>query len=186
MEESAEPRQNDAGLDRTADLLLVPAQIGPITNILVPTSILVESQREDSLTEEQFPVDRTSMNVQPPELDLPCASILGNLAEEVVALGVPGDQQPISLTGEGENAYVKFQLIPISETPGKSAVGDVAERKLVVGDVMKLGRMFMRDGQATINGTKAATEIDVWFQSKVVSRLHAEIWTKDGQVFNIN
>lgn len=41
---------------------------------------------------------------------------------------------------------------------------------------------MIKDGQATIKGTKKATELDIWFTSKVVSRLHAEIWTKDGQL----
>jgi hypothetical protein len=91
-------------------------------------------------------------------------------------------QAGIQLTGTGENAHVKFQLIPISEIPGKAAVGEVVERKLKEGQIMKLGRQVIKDGQATIKGTKKATEVDVWFISKVVSRLHAEIWTKDGQV----
>jgi hypothetical protein len=85
----------------------------------------------------------------------------------------------------GPNAVVRFQLIPISETPGKAAVGEVVERKLKEGELMKLGRQIIKDGQAIIKGNKKATELDVWFVSKVVSRLHAEIWTKDGQVNNI-
>ncbi len=89
----------------------------------------------------------------------------------------------IVVQGTGENAFVKFQLIPISQTEGRAAVGEVVERQLKEGQVMKLGRQVMKDGQATIKGDKKATEIDVWFTSKVVSRLHAEIWTKDGQVY---
>lgn len=85
-------------------------------------------------------------------------------------------------SGSGEETFVRFQLIPISETPGKAAVGEVVERKLKEKDTIKLGRQVVRDGQATIKGNKKATELDVWFSSKVVSRLHAEIWVKDGQV----
>lgn len=82
---------------------------------------------------------------------------------------------------EDPNA-VKFQLIPISEVAGRNAVGEVVERVLKDGEVMKLGRLIVRDGQTTIKGKKPATEIDTWFTSKVVSRLHAEIWSKEGQV----
>ncbi|KAJ3275364.1 hypothetical protein HDV01_000656 [Terramyces sp. JEL0728] len=81
-----------------------------------------------------------------------------------------------------ENALLRFQLIPISETPGKAAVGEVLERKIKPGLTIKIGRQIVRDGQTTIKGNKKATEIDIWFTSKVVSRLHAEIWTKDGQL----
>jgi pSer/pThr/pTyr-binding forkhead associated (FHA) protein len=96
--------------------------------------------------------------------------------------GQEAQGQQIVLQGSGENAFVKFQLIPVSITEGKSAVGEVVERKLKEGQVMKLGRQVIKDGQATIKGNKKATEIDCWFTSKVVSRLHAEIWTKDGQL----
>ncbi|KAJ3304041.1 hypothetical protein HDV03_003155 [Kappamyces sp. JEL0829] len=92
----------------------------------------------------------------------------------------PGGGLPT--TGAGEDACIKFQLIPISETPGKAAVGEVVERRLKERDIIKVGRQVVRDGQATIKGSKKATELDVWFSSKVVSRLHAEIWTKDGQL----
>jgi hypothetical protein len=87
-------------------------------------------------------------------------------------------------SGTGEEMFVRFQLIPISDTPGKAAVGEVVERKLKEKDTIKLGRQVVRDGQATIKGNKKATELDVWFSSKVVSRLHAEIWVKEGQVKN--
>ncbi|KAJ3319973.1 hypothetical protein HDV06_005791 [Boothiomyces sp. JEL0866] len=81
-----------------------------------------------------------------------------------------------------ENALLRFQLIPISETPGKAAIGEVLERKIKTGQTIKIGRQIVRDGQTTVKGNKKATEIDIWFTSKVVSRLHAEIWTKDGQL----
>ncbi|KAJ3258256.1 hypothetical protein HK103_003737 [Boothiomyces macroporosus] len=81
-----------------------------------------------------------------------------------------------------ENAFLRFQLIPISETPGKAAIGEVLERKIKTGQTIKIGRQIVRDGQTTVKGNKKATEIDIWFTSKVVSRLHAEIWTKDGQL----
>ncbi|KAJ2994891.1 hypothetical protein HDV02_001257 [Globomyces sp. JEL0801] len=93
----------------------------------------------------------------------------------------PNNEHNLPVTGTGDDAFVKFQLIPISETPGKSAIGTVLERKLKLGETIKIGRQIVRDGQATIKGNKKATDIDIWFTSKVVSRLHAEIWTKDGQ-----
>lgn len=99
---------------------------------------------------------------------------------------VSNSAEPLQLTGPVENQFVRFQLIPISETPGRPAIGSVCERKLKVGETIKIGRQVVRDGQATIKGNKKATELDIWFTSKVVSRLHAEIWTKDGQVFVIN
>lgn len=77
---------------------------------------------------------------------------------------------------------VKFQLIPISDTPGRHAVGEVVERRLGDGRMMQLGRQVVKDGQPVVKGNKKSTEVDVWFTSKVVSRLHAEMWVKNGTV----
>lgn len=91
--------------------------------------------------------------------------------------------EALPTSGTGDDVVVKFQLIPISELHGKPAVGEVVERCLKERETIKIGRQVVRDGQATIKGTRKATELDVWFISKVVSRLHAEIWLKGGQVF---
>ena len=52
------------------------------------------------------------------------------------------------------------------------------ERNLVEGVVAKIGRQVNRP---TNNAAQASKE-SIWFQSKVVSRSHAEIWAKDCQV----
>lgn len=82
----------------------------------------------------------------------------------------------LPISGTGENACIKFQLIPISETPGRPAIGEVIERSLKEKDVIKLGRQVIRDGQATIKGNKKATEMDVWFTSKVPFSSLFERW----------
>jgi len=53
------------------------------------------------------------------------------------------------------------------------------ERNLVEGVVAKIGRQVNRP---TNNAAQASKE-SIWFQSKVVSRSHAEIWAKDCQVY---
>jgi hypothetical protein len=78
----------------------------------------------------------------------------------------------LPISGEGENSFIKFQLIPISETPGKSAVGEVTERSLKEKDTIKIGRQVIKDGQATIKGNKKATEQDIWFTSKVFNSIY--------------
>jgi len=53
------------------------------------------------------------------------------------------------------------------------------ERNLVEGVVAKIGRQVNRP---TNNAAQASKE-SIWFQSKVVSRSHAEIWAKDCHVY---
>ena len=49
--------------------------------------------------------------------------------------------------------------------------------------VVKIGRQVNRPGN---NNENIANDNAIWFKSKVVSRSHAEIWAKDGQVNIIN
>lgn len=74
---------------------------------------------------------------------------------------------------------IKFQLIPISFTPGKSAVGEVAERTIKETQKIRMGRKAAGEN-------KRETELDIWYSSKVVSRAHCEMWLKDGVVTIIN
>ncbi|KAI8910777.1 SMAD/FHA domain-containing protein [Gorgonomyces haynaldii] len=90
------------------------------------------------------------------------------------AVQMPSDKPPESM---------RFQLIPFSDIPGRSAVGEVLERRLKDGRVMRFGRQVIKDGQPAVKGNKKATEVDAWFTSKVVSRLHAEMWYKDGTLY---
>ncbi|ORX46897.1 hypothetical protein BCR36DRAFT_413842 [Piromyces finnis] len=53
------------------------------------------------------------------------------------------------------------------------------ERNLVEGVVAKIGRQVNRPN----NNAAQASKESIWFQSKVVSRSHAEIWAKDCQVY---
>eukprot|EP00842_Homolaphlyctis_polyrhiza_P001967 jgi/Hompol1/2771/HPOL_002307-RA len=78
---------------------------------------------------------------------------------------------------------IRFQLIPVSNIPGRPIVGEVIERKLKDSQHMRLGRQVVRDGQTTVKGNKQPTEVDIWFTSKVVSRLHAEMWVKESQIY---
>jgi len=53
------------------------------------------------------------------------------------------------------------------------------ERNLVEGVVAKIGRQVNRPNNNPAQDNKES----IWFQSKVVSRSHAEIWAKDCQVY---
>jgi pSer/pThr/pTyr-binding forkhead associated (FHA) protein len=78
---------------------------------------------------------------------------------------------------------IQFQLIPVSENPKKKAIGEVIERKIQEGVVLSIGRQVIKDGQPVIKGSKPASEDNIWFNSKVVSRNHAELWMKDYQIY---
>jgi len=76
---------------------------------------------------------------------------------------------------------VSVRLVSYNE-PGRSTTSlpfEPIERNLVEGVVAKIGRQVNRP---TNNAAQASKE-SIWFQSKVVSRSHAEIWAKDGQVY---
>lgn len=77
---------------------------------------------------------------------------------------------------------IRFQLIPFSDIPGRSAVGDVVERRLLEGQHFKLGRAVPKDPTQPPPKTKVS-ELDVFFTSKVVSRVHCEMWVKDGSLY---
>lgn len=78
---------------------------------------------------------------------------------------------------------IQFQLIPVSDNPDKPAIGEVIERKIVEGVILSIGRQVIKDGQPVIKGNKASSEDNIWFNSKVVSRTHAELWMKDHQLY---
>ena len=78
---------------------------------------------------------------------------------------------------------IKFQLIPVSQDPNQPAVGEVVERKISEGIILSIGRLVIKDGQQITKGNKALNEEHIWFNSKVVSRTHAEVWLKDLQLY---
>jgi pSer/pThr/pTyr-binding forkhead associated (FHA) protein len=78
---------------------------------------------------------------------------------------------------------VAIQLVPHSDSPAQPPIGEVVERKLKEGRILKIGRQVMRDGQPVMRGNKVLLEDDIWFVSKVVSRIHAELWTREGVVY---
>lgn len=51
------------------------------------------------------------------------------------------DVPPLPVIGTGDDAFIKFQLIPISEVWGKTAVGEVVERKLKEGSTIKVAKV---------------------------------------------
>jgi pSer/pThr/pTyr-binding forkhead associated (FHA) protein len=86
-----------------------------------------------------------------------------------------------SLTSEIVGRSIKFQSIELKENGEET--GKVIERNLNEGDHMRLGRLMIRDGQQILAGSnKKQTDLDIWFSSHVVSRIHAEMCLKDGLV----
>jgi len=76
---------------------------------------------------------------------------------------------------------VSVRLVSYND-PSRSTTSlpfEPVERNLVEGVVAKIGRQVNRP---TNNAAQASKE-SIWFQSKVVSRSHAEIWAKDCQVY---
>jgi len=77
---------------------------------------------------------------------------------------------------------IKLQFIPhIDPSTGRPSFPfSPIERNLVIGEIVKMGRKADR---LKGNVTDADIERFVAFKSKVVSRVHAELWcSKDGQV----
>ncbi len=60
---------------------------------------------------------------------------------------------------------------------------DPIERDLFDGVTVKIGRQVNKNnGQPNLQNSIAANKDCIWFKSKVVSRSHAEMWVRDGQV----
>jgi pSer/pThr/pTyr-binding forkhead associated (FHA) protein len=78
---------------------------------------------------------------------------------------------------------IQFQLIPVSENPTKPAIGEVVDRKIQEGVILTIGRQVIKDGQPVNNGNKQQSQDNIWFHSKVVSRIHAELWMKNHQLY---
>jgi hypothetical protein len=77
---------------------------------------------------------------------------------------------------------VSIQLVSFPDTSRSPnpLTFDKIERDLIEGMVVKIGRQVNRPGN---NNDNIANDNAIWFKSKVVSRSHAEIWAKDGQVY---
>ncbi|KAI9357270.1 hypothetical protein DFJ73DRAFT_640704, partial [Zopfochytrium polystomum] len=80
---------------------------------------------------------------------------------------------------------VDVQLIPFVEGGGPpNPTVKMEVRHLREGLVLRVGRQVVKDGHVVTPPSKRAnTELNVWYTSKVVSRSHAEMWIKDGQVY---
>ncbi|KAJ3050198.1 hypothetical protein HK097_008833, partial [Rhizophlyctis rosea] len=92
-----------------------------------------------------------------------------------------------SQSGGGEGIHL--QLLPIADESGGRAIGEVVDRTLTEGTPLRIGRQVIKEGQTItpqpkhgISPAKGGDK-DIWFMSKVVSRNHAEIWIKDGEVY---
>ena len=83
--------------------------------------------------------------------------------------------------GETTVPVVSVRLVSYKD-PARSTTSlpfEPIERNLVEGVVAKIGRQVNRPN----NNAAQASKESIWFQSKVVSRSHAEIWAKDCQVY---
>lgn len=75
---------------------------------------------------------------------------------------------------------IQFVSYPDTSRSPNPLTFDKIERDLIEGVVVKIGRQVNRPGNTTDG---LANDNAIWFKSKVVSRSHAEIWAKDGQVY---
>jgi len=75
---------------------------------------------------------------------------------------------------------IQFVSYPDTSRSPNPLTFDKIERDLIEGMVVKIGRQVNRPGN---NNDNIANDNSIWFKSKVVSRSHAEIWAKDGQVY---
>ncbi|KAJ3034784.1 hypothetical protein HDV00_004646 [Rhizophlyctis rosea] len=84
---------------------------------------------------------------------------------------------------------IHLQLVPVADESGGRPIGEVVDRTLKEGTPLRIGRQVVKEGQTItpqpkhgISPAKAGDQ-DIWFMSKVVSRNHAEVWIKDGEVY---
>jgi len=75
---------------------------------------------------------------------------------------------------------IQFVSYPDAARSPHPLTFDKIERDLIEGMVVKIGRQVNRPGN---NNDNITNDNAIWFKSKVVSRSHAEIWAKDGQVY---
>lgn len=86
------------------------------------------------------------------------------------------EQQDVN---DDETDIFNLQLLPYSDIPGRTPLGELIERKFKEGTSIRIGRQVIRDGIPV----GKAKDGDVWFSSKVVSRIHCEMWCRDGTLY---
>jgi len=92
------------------------------------------------------------------------------------------NNENLNLNQENKNEDHSLNIIiypytdPVHDSPALNF--PVIRRKMVDGKRLKFGRKVSKD--------KSTDDFFVTFQSKVVSRKHAEIWYKEGQVYILN
>ncbi len=75
---------------------------------------------------------------------------------------------------------VDITLLPYAEVGLPPASLQTVDRVLQEGIILKIGRQVIKDGQ--VQTKTNAHGLDIWYASKVISRTHAELWAKEGQV----
>ncbi|KAJ3223217.1 hypothetical protein HDU81_009316, partial [Chytriomyces hyalinus] len=77
-----------------------------------------------------------------------------------------------------------FQLIPfVPQGQQPNPTVDCVERKIREGEIVRIGRKVIKNGVEQLLEGQKDSPLNIWYQSKVVSRSHAEIWIQDGQLF---
>ncbi|KAJ1549136.1 hypothetical protein HK405_009296 [Cladochytrium tenue] len=127
----------------------------------------------------------TQTNVDAVEIDeepTPTNDALGELINNDEDYEVEASAMTPVLSQEYEPPAVdvmQIQLIPFYENCENDAHTQIDTKKLREGQRLRIGRMVVKEGQPL----RPESETEVWFTSKVVSRSHAEMWHKDGQVY---
>ncbi|KAJ3284030.1 hypothetical protein HDU79_008586 [Rhizoclosmatium sp. JEL0117] len=77
-----------------------------------------------------------------------------------------------------------FQLIPfVQQGQPPNPTVECMERKIQEGEIVRIGRKVVKNGVEQLLDGQKDSPLNVWYQSKVVSRNHAEIWIQDGQLY---
>ncbi|KAJ3021832.1 UNVERIFIED_CONTAM: hypothetical protein HDU68_009433 [Siphonaria sp. JEL0065] len=77
-----------------------------------------------------------------------------------------------------------FQLIPfVQQGQPPNPTVECLEQKIKEGDIVRIGRKVVKNGVEQMLDGQKDSALNIWYQSKVVSRNHAEIWIADGQLF---
>lgn len=87
---------------------------------------------------------------------------------------------PMNNNNNNSPSKFKVQLVPGADGDRASSYQETVTRDLSEGSPIKIGRFVAKDTPSGVRDSDSDRHI--WFPSKVISRAHAEMWVRDGQV----
>jgi len=149
----------------------------------------------DPLSPIQTTTTTTTVNMPPPSSISPITSSRTSVTSSAVTSPTTTIPTPVtsgslahsstpSLREKEIPPPIRLLLVPYNEVGTRTtnlssppSLFDAIERNLAQNVISKVGRLVRGQQEKAPIGSE-----HIWFKSKVISRHHAEIWAKDGQV----